>query len=152
MDRPRCITVIAVVNAFAAVLTIAFWGLVLARLFAPGAVAPAGMDAGSVSTVFGFMVGDLVWAVLTLVVAAAGLWRMKAWGWVAAQMVNILWIYSLTVIWCRDLHLGSISPGAVLFSPFVLFSVWAVFHLWHVRDRFAWGAAPARDADPAGIE
>jgi len=143
MHRPRGVTVIAVVNAFAAVLTIAFWGLVLARLFAPGAVVPAGMDAGSVSTVYGFMVGDFVWAVLTLVVSAAGLWRMKAWGWVAAQMVNILWIYSLTVIWCRDLHLGAISPGAVLFSPFVLFSVWAVFHLWSVRGEFDFRAGRA---------
>ena len=144
MKRPRGITVIAVVDAFAAMLTIAFWVLVYARLFAPGAASPGEMDAGSVSATFGFMVGDLVWAALTLVVGAVGLWRMRAWGWLAAQMVNILWLYSMTVIWCRDARLGLVSPGAVLFSPFVLFSVWAILYLWRARSLFWWGDSPAR--------
>lgn len=133
--RLHGVTTIAIVNAFAAILTVAFWGLVFLRIFAAD-VPPGGLDASSLSTTFGFMIGDLVWAGLVLIISVLGLWRMRMWGWLAAQMVNILWLYSMTVIWCRDIYSGNISPGAVLFLPFVPFSIWAFFYLWNVRDRF----------------
>lgn len=82
------------------------------------------------------MVGDLTWAAAFLIISLAGLYHMKSWGWLAGQMVNLLWLYSMTVIWCRDLHSGSISPGAVLFLPFVPFSVWAAIYLWNRRASF----------------
>ena len=133
--RQRGITIIAIVNAFGAILTVAFWTLVFVRVFAADDP-PTQLDAGSLSTTFGFMIGDLTWALILLILSAVGLWRMRAWGWLMAQMVNILWLYSMTVIWCRDTHGGTISPGTVLFLPFVPFSLWALRYLWNVREDF----------------
>lgn len=138
VSRPPAIKVIAAVNAAGAILTPAFWGLVFLRLFAAG-TPPGGFDAGSLSSTFGFMVGDLVWAEAALIASVVGLLRMRMWGWLSAQIVNALWLYSMTVIWCRDIHGGGISPGALLFLPFVPFSVWALFHLWRVRGDFGSG-------------
>lgn len=133
--KPRSIVVIAVVNAVGAILTVAFWGLVLFRVFMPD-VPPPGLDSGSVSTTFGFLVADLSWATVLLVLSVIGLIRLRAWGWLLAQMVNILWLYSMTVIWCRDIHANQISPGALVFLPFVPFSVWATLALWKYRQAF----------------
>jgi len=133
--RPRGVTTIAVINSIGAFLTVAFWGFVFVRVFAVE-VPPPGLDRGSLSTTFGFMIGDLTWASVLLIVSVIGLRRMRDWGWLAAQMVNILWLYSMTVIWCRDIHYDSISPGAVLFSPFIPCSVWAMRYLWNSREQF----------------
>jgi hypothetical protein len=133
--RPRAITAIAIVNTIAALLTVAFWGFVFVRVFATD-TPPAELDAGSLSTTFGFMVADLSWATAVLIVSVVGLLRLRPWGWLAAQMVNILWLYSMTVIWSRDIHGGRISPGAILFLPFVPFSIWALLSLWKHRQKF----------------
>ena len=134
--KNRSITVIAVVNIVAAVLTLAFWILVYVKLFSgekmDGSIAPAALSA-----TFGFLVGDLVWAVPLLVISAAGLLKCRAWGLLTAQMVNILWLYSMTAIWVRDLHAGMVSPGAVLFTPFALFAIWAIGFLWKRRGLFS---------------
>ncbi len=141
------ISAIAIVNAAGAVMTAAFWALVYFRVFAPGAP-PAAQDAGAMSATFGFMAGDLTWALALQALSAAGLWRMRTWGWLAAQMVNILWLYSMTVIWCRDAHAGALSPGAVLFLPFVPFSLWALRRLWVVRRDFGIGRGAFPESGP----
>ena len=134
--KNRSITVIAVVNIVAAVLTLAFWSLVYVKLFS-GAKTDASIAPAALSATFGFLVGDLVWAVPLLVTSAVGLLKRRAWGLLTAQMVNILWLYSMTAIWVRDLHAGMVSPGAVLFTPFALFAVWAIWYLWKRRGLFS---------------
>ena len=129
------IRVIAVVNAVSAALTLAFWGLGWLRLFAGREITDPAVRAAAAATL-GFLVGDLVWAFPLLVLSVPGLLRRRAWGWLVAQMVNVLWAYSMTVIWVRDLYSGSVSPGAMLFTPFALFAVWAAVYLWRIRDRF----------------
>lgn len=136
-SRPRGVTLIAIVNAGATVITLAFWFLVHQRLFQPDVLATLGR--ASVASTLGFMIADLVWAVPLLIVSVPGLWRSRAWGWTAAQMANILWLYPLTAGWSRDLYLGSISPGNMLFLPFALFSVWATIYLWQTRYLFWFG-------------
>ena len=133
--RPRAVTIIVIINSFGAILTAAFWLLIFSRLFAPGHP-PAQLDKSALAATFGFMLGDLTWALLLLTVSAIGLWRMKFWGWLAGQLVNILWLYSMTVIWARDLYSGIVSPGAIHFTPFVPLAVWAGYALWTTRGRF----------------
>lgn len=58
-----------------------------------------------------------------------GLLKGKSWGVQAAQMANILWIYSLISTWSRDLYMGAVSPGNILFLPFALFAVWSLYYL-----------------------
>lgn len=127
--------VIIGVNLIACVLTILFWSLVYFRLFHGQEIGDPILRASSAAT-FGFLIGDLVWAAPLLALSVAGLRRNRMWGWLIAQLVNILWLYSMTVIWVRDLYADSISPGAVIFSPFPLIAVWATLYLWRHRKQF----------------
>jgi hypothetical protein len=143
------IQIIATVNAVAAAVTLAFWAAVYLRLFAGQGTADPVRRASSAATL-GFLVGDLAWAVPLLILSVPGVWRKRAWGWFAAQAVNVLWFYSMTVVWVRDVYARTPSPGGLMFAPFALFAVWAAVHLWRVRDQF-WAQAATR-ADAASID
>jgi len=127
---------LAAVNAIALVVTVLFWLAVWVERLVP---APGGLtnriERANAATTYGFMAGDLIWSVPLLLLAALGLRRRKFWGWTAAQMANVLWIYSMTVIWIRDGY-SSISPGAVLFTPFAAVAFWALGYLWKNRGLF----------------
>lgn len=81
------------------------------------------------------MIRDLLWSTPLLFLATVGLLHLRAWGWTAAQMVNVLWVYSMTVIWTRDAY-TTLSPGSLLFLPFTLAAVWATYCLWKHRKLF----------------
>jgi hypothetical protein len=117
--------------------------LVFLRLFA-GPTNPDPMLRASTAATLGFLVGDVIWAVPLLFLSVAGLYRLRDWGWLVAQMVNVLWVYSMTVVWVRDIYARSVSPGAVLFTPFAVIAMWATMHLWKTRRAFS----PARQSDP----
>ncbi|GAA6621791.1 hypothetical protein [Scytonema sp. NUACC26] len=133
--RPLGVTVIAIINGVATIITLGFWFLVIQRLFINKNL-PIALDKASAASTLGFIVADITWAVPMLVMSVPGLWRLTSWGWTAAQMANILWFYSLTSAWTRDLYLGSISPGNLLFLPFALFSIWTTIYLWMQRNIF----------------
>ncbi len=133
--RPRGVTVLIIINSIAAVITLLFWILVYFRLFARPITDPALAIAASAT--FGFLVGDLIWAVPLLIASVIGLRRLTFCGWLCSQFANILWLYSMTVIWVRDLYSGAISPGAWLFTPFALVAVWATIYLWRCRQLFS---------------
>jgi hypothetical protein len=134
LKRPRGVTFLVVINTIAAVITLLFWSLVYLRLFAKPIADPS--LAISAAATLGFLVGDLIWAVPLLMVSIIGLRRMNLAGWLCSQLANILWLYSMTVIWVRDLYSGAISPGAWLFTPFAVIAVWAVWYLWRKRQLF----------------
>ena len=133
--RPRGAAAIAIVNGTAAVLHILFWSLAFLRLSSPptGAISP---PAEALPFTYGFGIADLLWSVPFLVVSAIGLWRMRDWGWFAAQLAHALYFYSLTVIVVRDLLSRAISPGTVVFLPFGMFAMWASVYLWRTRKLF----------------
>ncbi|OUL29217.1 hypothetical protein [Nostoc sp. 106C] len=133
--RPLAVTIIVIVNSVATVITLGFWFLVQQRLFGSENLGIA-LDKTSVASTLGFMVADILWAVPMLIISVPGLWRLCAWGWTAAQMANILWFYSLTSAWTRDLYVGSISSGNLLFLLFAVLSVWATIYLWMQRHLF----------------
>ncbi len=136
--RPAGVAVIAVVNAVAAVLTFAFWLLVFVRLFLAREFVDATARATRAATA-GFLVADVVWALPLLSLSVVGLLGLRDWGWLLAQMVNVLWLYSMTAVWVRDLFAGTISPGGVLFLPFAVVAAWQTFYLWRVRAHFTAG-------------
>lgn len=129
------ITIIVIVNSVATVITLAFWILVLSRFFG-GAHLYLVLEKASVASTLGFIVADFVWAIPLLIMSVIGLWHLRFWGWMAAQLVNILWFYSLTAAWVRDLYLVNISLGNLLFLPFALFAMWSTVYLWNVRNLF----------------
>lgn len=134
--RPLAISIVALINWVGLVITIAFWLLILLKRVVP---APGSLDAllerANAATTYGFMVGDVIWSVPLLLLAGLGLWRMRLYGWTAAQMANALWVYSLTVIWFRDAY-TTVSPGGVLFLPFGVAAIWATIVLWKYRVLF----------------
>src|SRR5512140_3679140 len=101
--RSGGLTFLAIVNAVALFVTLAFWGFVIFRRLVPfpGDLDAIAERAGSAVT-YGFMLGDILYSVPLLLLAWLGLLKLKLWGWLAAQMANALWIYSMTVILMRD--------------------------------------------------
>ncbi|MFO7693134.1 MAG: hypothetical protein R6V57_08630 [Vicinamibacterales bacterium] len=134
--RPAGVAFLAIVNWAAFVVTLAFWALVyVGRLVPPPGSLPSEVERANAAVTYGFMLGDVIYSVPLLLLAGAGLWRLRAWGWLAAQMANALWIYSMTVILLRDFY-SRWSPGGLLFAPFAIIALWAVPYLWRVRRGF----------------
>jgi len=136
--RPFGVGFIAVVNGIAFLTTLLFWGLVFIRHAVPF---PSELSdivgKANAATTYGFMICDTVYSLPLLFIGTFGIWRMSSLGWTAAQMANILWIYSITLILIRDLN-SKLSPGGVIFIPFAVISVWSIIYLWKQRDLF-WG-------------
>ena len=134
--RSGGLTFLSIFNAFALIITIIFWGMVFFRHLVPY---PWDMvtlaDKANSSVTYGFMIGDILYTVPLLLLAWLGLWRLKSWGWMAAQMANALWIYSMTIILLRDSY-TTMSPGGLLFIPFTVVAVWAIPYLWIHRKDF----------------
>jgi hypothetical protein len=131
--RPSGITFLAVANYVACGVTLIFWALVFfGRLVpAPGSLQSEPERANAAVT-YGFMLGDVICSAPLLVLAGSGLWRLRTWGWLAAQMANALWIYSMTIVLMRDFY-SRWSPGGLLFVPFAAIALWAVPYLWNQR-------------------
>ena len=143
--RPTGVTVNAIINGVAFLLTILFWGAVAFSRLVPYPSDVSGIpERANAATTWGFLIGDLAFSAPLLLLGTIGLLKLRAWGWTAAQMVNILWIYSMTLVIMRDAY-TSISPGGVLFLPFVPAAVWSIFYLWRKRELF-W--TPARQSTP----
>jgi len=127
---------IAIVNGLAFLLTLTFWLLVLWKpLVPPPNDLTVISERANAATTYGFAIGDLIWSAPLLLLSCLGLWRLRSWGWTVAQMVNALWIYSMTVVLIRDFY-TTFSPGGVLFSPFALIAIWATYYLWIHRELF----------------
>jgi hypothetical protein len=136
LKRPTGVSAIAIINGIAFLLTLAFWGTVAIRKLVPFPSELSVMsERANAAVTWGFLVGDIVFSAPLLLLATVGLWRPSALGWTAAQMVNILWVYSMTVVLMRDAF-TVLSPGGVLFFPFAFIAVWATVYLWKRRSLF----------------
>jgi hypothetical protein len=134
--RAGAVTFLSIINGIAFIVTILFWGLVyFGHLIPFPTQLTVTAERANSATTYGFLVGDILWSAPLLFLATVGLWRREFWGWTAAQMVNALWVYSMTVIWMRDAY-TALSPGAWLFTPFTIIAVWATYYLWNHRTMF----------------
>jgi hypothetical protein len=134
--RPTGVTFLVIINALGCIITLLFW---LSILFSNLVPSPGDLtvfaERINAATTRGFLIADLFYSVPLLFIATIGLWNLRPWGWTAAQMVNVLWIFSMTVIWTRDIY-GKFSPGGILFLPFTLIAIWAIAYLWQQRRLF----------------
>ena len=134
--RPASVSAIAIINGIAFLLTLAFWGTVAFKKLVPF---PSELtvisERASAAVTWGFLVGDIAFSAPLLLMATVGLWRPSALGWTTAQMANILWVYSMTVVLMRDAF-TVFSPGGMLFLPFAINAVWATIYLWKHRSLF----------------
>jgi len=135
ITRPAGVAVIAIVNALGTLFTIGFWGLAFMRLPSPTTLGSL-PERANVATTYAFMIADVIWGLPFLLLATVGVWRLRPWGWTAAQMVNVLWWYAVTVVMVRDFYTHTISPGTIFFLPFALVSLWVAAYLWKHRALF----------------
>jgi len=135
LERIFGIKLISIINGIAAFIHLIFWIMAFIHLSKSGFESSLAEKA-NIATTYGFGIADILWSITFLTVGSIGLWKLKQFGWLAAQFANVLYWYSLTVVLTRDLFTNSISPGTVLFLPFALFSFWAAFYLWKVRNKF----------------
>lgn len=124
-----------VINTVALIITTGFWYLIWLKL-SEASVLKHFFEKSAIASTYGFMVADIIWAVPLLFFSIIGLSKNKFWGWTAAQMVNILWLYSVTAVLVRDLYLDSLAPGTFIFIPFAVLAVWQIFVLWNYRNNF----------------
>ncbi len=137
-DRNRSggLTFLSIVNAVALFITVLFWGMVFFQRLVPfPSDLTSSADRANSAVTYGFMIGDIFYSAPLLLLAWLGIWRLKSWGWMAAQMTNALWIYSMTIILFRDVH-TTMSPGGLLFIPFTIIAIWAIPFLWRHRKDF----------------
>jgi hypothetical protein len=135
-SRSAGVTFLSIVNAVGLIVTLLFWGAVFFKHLVPfpGELSVP-TERGNSAVTYGFMLGDILYSVPLLFLAWRGLRLLKSWGWLAAQMANALWVYSLTVILLRDAY-TAFSPGGILFLPFALVAAWAIPYLWKRRAAF----------------
>ena len=88
-----------------------------------------------VALVYGFSAADWVWTQLLSLAAIVGLWRLRAWGWTAAMMLNALWVYIMTFRLVHDLVAG-VALGTAVFGLFGVYCLVATFYLWRKRALF----------------
>ena len=142
LKRPLGVTVLAAINGLAFLLTLIFWGIVaLERLVPFPTELTLLSERANAAVTWGFLIGDVLFSAPLLFLATIGLYRTKPWGWTAAQMANILWVYSMTVVLMRDTF-TALSPGGILFLPFAVIAIWAIYYLWKRRDLF-WNRDPS---------
>jgi hypothetical protein len=117
-------------------LTLLFWGAIAIshRVLLPWELATP-LEKGASAVTYGFLLGDLLYSLPLLFLAARGLALQKSWGWMSAQMANALWVYSMTLILIRD-GFTRWSPGSVLFIPFLIIAIISIPWLWKNRSLF----------------
>jgi hypothetical protein len=134
-NQPISIKIIAIINGVAAVLHLSFWILAFTKLASISSQNSVS-DTMNLATTYGFGIADIIWSVPLLLLGSIGLWKNKLIGWLTAQLANVLYWYSFTVILFRDFVSNSLAPGTILFLPFALFAFWAAFYLWKQRNLF----------------
>lgn len=133
--KPKAIKLISIVNAVAAVLHIIFWALAFIKLPSPLSFESMA-ERTNMAISYGFGFADLLFSFPLLALSAYGLWRLRFWGWFTAQLANMCWFYSFTVLITKDLYTGKLTPGTMIFLPFALFSIWIAIYLWRERKEF----------------
>lgn len=92
---------------------------------------PPGVD-------YHFPVTDILVNAPASLLAAMGLWKMKQWGYVAAQFVAGFYIYASVEIFVMAIEQGTPFPIEIVIPQVaaVLVAIFLVFYLWRIRLRF----------------
>lgn len=128
--RPTGVSVLAIVlflfGLFAFFGSLFMWGEGFLLAF------PSGVD-------YHFPVTDILVNAPASLFAAFGLWRMRQWGYVAAQFVAGFYSYASVEIFVMAIQQGPPFPIEIIVPQIaaVVTALFLVFYLWRVRARFA---------------
>lgn len=136
VKRPSFVTVIVIVNIFGWITTEGIWVYFhLTGQIPPIEAANSYWEMAYIWLINGFTTADAIWSNLSLLFSIIGLWRMKAWGWLAAIMANTIWLYPMTFSLVRDFYIG-LTPGTAFFLVFAIFAGISTVYLWKNRNLF----------------
>lgn len=112
-------------GAFAFIGSLFMWGEGFLLRF------PAGVD-------YAFPVTDILVNAPASILAAIGLWRLRRWGYVAAQFVAGFYTYASVEILVMAAQKGPPYPVEIILPQLLALAVAAalVFYLWRVRTVF----------------
>jgi hypothetical protein len=128
-SRPTGVVVLAIVlflfSAFAFFGSLFMWGEGFLFSFPPGAD-------------YRFPVTDILVNAPASFIAALGLWKMKQWGYVAAQFVAGFYVYGSVEIFVMVIQQGPPFPIEIVVPQVaaVIVAAFLVFYLWRIRTRF----------------
>jgi hypothetical protein len=118
------LVIIAVINLFAAVMTISFWlGHLLSNRFPKTLPVPDNLYNA-------FALPDLILAVF-LITASFGLLRFKKTGYVFALIGSGMWLFDSLLVTALT---GFYKFAVVL--PSLIYCLWSIFYLWKKREIF----------------
>jgi len=129
MPRPSGVSVLAIILflfcAFAFIGSLFMWGEGFLLSFPPGAD-------------YRFPVTDILVNAPASLIAAIGLWKMKQWGYVAAQFVAGFYVYASVEIFVTVIQQGPPYPIEIVIPQVaaVVVAAFLVFYLWRIRMRF----------------
>jgi hypothetical protein len=127
--RPTGVSILAVVlflfSAFAFLGSLFMWGEGFLLSFRPG------VD-------YRFPVTDILVNAPASLIAAIGLWKMRQWGYVAAQFVAGFYVYGSVEIFVMVIQHGPPFPIEIVVPQIaaVIVAACLVFYLWPLRARF----------------
>jgi hypothetical protein len=128
-SRPTGVSVLSIVlflfSAFAFLGSLFMWGEGFLLSFPPGAD-------------YRFPVTDILVNAPASLIAAIGLWKMKQWGYVAAQFVAGFYVYGSVEIFVMVIQQGPPFPIEIVIPQVaaVIVAACLVFYLWPLRARF----------------
>ncbi|MDD8031606.1 MAG: hypothetical protein PHQ25_06345 [Acidobacteriota bacterium] len=116
--------IIAVINLFVALMTIAFWtGHLLGNRFAKTLPVPDNLYQA-------FALPDLVMSAF-LIISFFGLLKFKKLGYICALIGVGMWLFDVLLVTGLT---GFFQIGVVI--PSLIFCLWAIFYLWKKREIF----------------
>jgi hypothetical protein len=127
--RPIGVSILAIVlflfSAFAFFGSLFTWGEGFLFSFPPGAD-------------YRFPVTDILVNAPASFIAALGLWKMRQWGYAAAQFVAGFYVYASVEIFVMVIQQGPPFPIEIVIPQIaaVIVAAFLVFYLWRIRLRF----------------
>ena len=131
VTRPTGVSVLAIVlflfSLFAFLGSLFMWGEGFLLSFPPGAD-------------YRFPVTDILVNAPASLIAAIGLWKMRQWGYVAAQFVAGFYVYGSVEIFVMVIQQGPPYPIEIVIPQIaaVIVAACLVFYLWRIRTRFVY--------------
>jgi hypothetical protein len=133
-DAGKKIKCIAVINGLAAAAHLLFWAGVFLKV-PPIQIFMRFLSSEDFLFSYALGISDLIWSVPLLIIGSIELQKHRFRGFLAAQIANVLWGYSFTLVLFQEISAHN-HFSTLLLLPFALFSIWSSYSLWQLRSVF----------------
>lgn len=88
------------------------------------------------ATLKAYAIADIPFTVITSLIAAYGLWKMRKWSWVLTLIINGIYLHAMTVLISEALLKGNITVMFYVSIYFLVFSLFTAIYLIFKRNAF----------------